>query len=879
MNDLSTGPLVVRSPDSRGNIFSGFGFFYRLLRRDWRSGELTLLLVALMMAVAIVTGIAAFTDRLQQNIDNRSNAFLAADRVLVSAHEVPAAFLSRAAELQLSTASTVAFKSMLVVGDNLQFASIKAVSAQYPLRGDLKVASSPFAPPTVSAHGPGAGEIWLEARLLPLLNVKLGDRLMLGEASLRVAAVLVSEPDESGGFGGFGPRALMSMDDLAATQVVQPGSRVDWRYLFATQIGRSDENTLTRFAAWLQPQLQAGQRWLNVRDAQPRIGHAIERARSFLLLAGALGVALAAVAIALAARRYSERHFDQVAMLKCFGASGAQILRLHLSQLLLIGGIGTFLGALLGFAVQAIFAQVFADYFSEVDAATQWSWRPLGVAAITALICLLAFALPPLLGLRDIPPLRVLRRELSSRRGRGVGSVLLGVISMAALMWYYSGDAMLTATVLAGVLAVLLCVGALAWLTLRGARIAGMQAGSFWRLALASLQRRRAQSALQIVVFAVAMMLLLILALVRTSLISEWHQQLPPGTPNHFLLNINAQQVPELNAFFEKQKLEPAGIYPMVRGRLTLINNATLQLHQQGEHQQYQHQKNSDQKNTDQNSQRATSVRSEMDLDRELNLSWSDSLPAGNELTAGRWWSGGEVAEVSVEQGIAEQLQLKLGDTLQFQIGADTLSVTVTSIRHLDWDSMRPNFYMIMPSSVLKDFPATWMTSFYLPPERKIVLNALVKEFPVVTVLEMDMILAQVRTIIDQVSLAIELVLWLILACGLLVLIASVRATLDIRIQENALLRALGASRKHLLGSLFVEFATLGGVSGALAAIAAEIAVWQYQTRLLNMQAVLHPWLWLAGPVAGALLIAATGMWSCRRVVDTPPLQVLNAVV
>lgn len=877
MNSLSTNSGGVRKPTPRGKCFSGFGFFFTLLRRDWRSGELTLLLVALMMAVAIVTGIAAFADRLQQNIDNRSNAFLAADRVLVSAREVPTAFLTHATAVGLSTASTVSFQSMLVVGDNLQLASVKAVSAHYPLRGNLKFSPAPFAPPVATTQGPGVGEIWLEARLLPLLNVKPGDRVMLGEASLRVTAVLVSEPDDSGGFGSFGPRALMSMADLTATQVVQPGSRVNWRYLFATEKSHSDENTLAQFAEWLQPQLQAGQRWLNVHDAQPRIGRAIERARSFLLLAGALGVALAAVAIALAARRYSERHFDQVAMLKCFGASGAQILRLHLTQLLLIGSVGTLFGALLGFGIQSIFLQVFTAYFQETDAAAQWPWRPLGVAGLTALICLLAFALPPLLGLHDISPLRVLRRELSSRRGRGAGSLLLGVSSMALLMWYYSGDAVLTATLLAGVFAVLLCVGALAWLTLRGARVVGMQAGSYWRLALASLQRRRVQSALQIVVFAVAMMLLLILALVRTSLLSEWHQQLPPGTPNHFLINISAQQVPELKIFFEKQKLQPQGIYPMVRGRLMLINNAPLQQSLQSQQQKNQEQQNSQQKNSQ---QRGTApLRSDLDLDRELNLSWSDSLPAGNELTAGRWWGNNPVSEVSVEQGIAEQLHLKLGDTLQFQIGADTLVVTVSSIRHLDWDSMRPNFYMIMPSSVLREFPAAWMTSFYLAPEQKSLLNALVKEFPAVTVLEMDTILAQVRAIIDQVSLAIELVLWLILACGLLVLVASVRATLDIRIQESALLRALGASRRHLLGSLFIEFATLGGVSGALAAIAAEIAVWQYQHHLLNMQVVLHPWMWLAGPVLGALLIAVIGMWSCRRVVDTPPLQVLNAVV
>ncbi|MBL4827461.1 MAG: FtsX-like permease family protein, partial [Spongiibacteraceae bacterium] len=760
----------------------------RLLWRDWRGGELGILVASLIIAVSIVTGISLFAERLQQGIVAQSSHFLAADRVLQSLREVDSQWLDYARDKGLRQAQILSFQSMVFAGDAMQLASVKVVSDSYPLLGQLEVSDKAFIDTYKTKDSPASGEVWLDSRLLPLLNITVGEKITVGEAQLRVTRVVINEPDRGGSFYSFGPRVLMNIKDIQATQVVQPGSRVKYRYLFA-----GDANAVSDFGDWIKDKMLPSHKWLGLDETQPRISLALERARSFLLLAGALGVGLAGIAIALAARRYSERHYDYVAVMKSLGASSKKILMMYCTNLFTLALIATALGCALGWLIQEVFIALLQDYFS-VASVPSITLRPFMVGAITALVCLSAFALPSFVSLGNVSPLRVLRRDFEGTGFSSLFNYAIGVAGIAVLMWWYSGDITLTLAVLSGVGLTFIIVGSVAWYLLRGGSLLGMQAGSAFRLALASMRRRGFQNAVQVVIFSLAIMLLLVLGLVRTSLIEEWQVQLPEGTPNHFLVNITEQEVQAVAKLLADNQLKNEALYPMVRGRLTQINGVAVN----------QRVSKDDNKN--------------MDIDRELSLTWTDQLPTENMIEEGQWWSEKSAhAQVSIESQLAKRLDVVLGDQLVFQIGSESLSVEVTSIRTLDWDTMRPNFYMIFPPNVLNTFPATYMTSFYLSAQKKTFLNQFLRQFPTVTVLEMDSVIQQIRQIINQVSSAIELVLALIIVSGLLVLIASVQASLDMRFQESAILRTLGARRSLVLGSLVLEFSALGLLAGFLA--------------------------------------------------------------
>ena len=816
----------------------------KMLARDWRGGELGVLLLALVLAVGVVSGISAFATRLQHALTQESHRFLAADLVVRSSRELPQAWLQRAQQLGVSHGLTLVFPSMVYAGDDsMQLVSVKAVSAAYPLRGELTYSEQPFGAVLPAAAGPGRGQVWLESRLFPLLGVAIGDRVAIGEAEFTVTAAARSEPDQAASFGGYGPRVLMHYDDIPATGVVQPGSRVEYRQLYA-----APPALLQSFRQWLQPQLGDGQRLLDVNEGQPGIGSALRRAERFLLLAGSLGVVLAGVAIALAARRFSERHNDYVAIMKSLGATSARVNRLYGGSLLLLGAVATAIGCVLGWAIQAVFFALFGEQLPVQPGPS--GPRPYAIGAATALTCLLCFAWPPLRRLALASPLRVLRRDTPLENRRTLGDYALGLVAVALLMWAYSRDWQLTLAVLAG-LAITVALGlALALTLLRGGRLVGMRAGSIWRLALAGLQRRGTSNAMQVVIFAMAIMLLLVLVLVRTSLIDEWQTQLPPGTPNHFMINIGPEDVQRVDQFLRAHDIASEALYPMIRGRIMAVNGEELPASDDPEDSRRQ---------------------------RESNFTWSDTLPAGNRLFAGQWWSPQtDQAVVSVEREFAERLGITVGDTVHFLVGSQPLEARVANLRELDWQSMRPNFFLIFPPRLLADYPATFMTSFYLAPGDKAFLNRFIRTFPTVTVIEMDVVVEQIRSIVQQVSAAIELVLAVILAAGSLVLVAGVQASVDARMHESAILRALGARRGLVLGGLFIEFATLGLFAGLLATVAAELSVYMLQEWVMDMRYTPSPWVWPLGIGAGVVLIGGLGVFSCRKVVSSPPVALLR---
>ena len=824
----------------------------KLLWRDWRAGELSLLLASLVIAVGSVTTVTLFVDRLQQALLAESATFLAADQVISSAEAIDPAILEEARSRGLLTSTTMGFLSMVFSEDRAQFTSVKAVDDNYPLRGRLIAGDKPFMPGAPVDRGPVRGELWIEGRLFPALSVASGDLLDVGVASFPVTRVLIKEPDRGDGFSNAGPRVLMHLDDVLATEVNQPGSRISYRYLFA-----GEPQTVGEFAEWAEPRLGVDARMIGIKEGAEGIGDALERGERFLLLGSLLAVVLAGVAIALAAQRYSLRHYDHVAIMKTLGAAPKTVDATFIVIFVVLGSVATLIGAGIGYGMQAGVTEILAPYIPiELP---EPSLRPVLLGLVTGFICLLSFALPPLLKLRSIEPVRVIRRDLGDTNAADWMTYSFGVFGTIGLMWWYSADLQLTLMIFSGAVVSLFILFFAAQLLLSGGRVLGMQAGSTWRLALAGMRRRGQENTLQILVFGLAIMLLLILFLVRTALIIEWQAQIPEDAPNHFAINIFPEDVESIRDLFADNSVESQPLYPMIRGRIVKVNDELARdrdkrLRRRGD-----------------DGPRSSSGR---------NLTWSDVLPDDNRVVAGDWWHDGYQGEpmVSLEQELANRNQLEVGDELTFNIQGRELVARVGSIRTVAWDNMQPNFYIIFSPGALEDYPSTFMTSFYLPSEKKLFLNELLHAYPTMTVIEIDSLIEQVQRIISQVTLAIELVLVLILASGGLVLLASIQASMDERLKQHAILRTLGAGRRLILGSLAIEFCALGFFAGVLATLGSEITVYTLETQIFDLDYSINPQLWLLGPVTGILLIGSIGTLATRRVVDTPPARVLREV-
>jgi putative ABC transport system permease protein len=822
----------------------------RLLWRNWRSGEVKLLAAALLLAVAVVSGIAIFTDRLQHTLVQESNALLGADKVVRGSHPHNPTWSQQANNADLRHTTATHFASMVYAGEHMHLASVKAVGDGYPLRGQLETSSTPFAtqPDQIDiANGiPAPGEAWADSRLLPLLHLQLGDKVAVGEYELRITRVLIREPDSGNPFSFLGARLLMNEADLPLTQVVQPGSRVQYQWLLA-----GDPTAIEGFSAWLEPRLNPHQQLVDVSGNQRGLGHTLDTGRRFLLLAAVIGVLLAGVALALAARQFANRHVDQVALLKSLGTSSGRIRRLYVMQLFTLALVASGFGLLVGEILQRIVAEgLWQAYQIRLGGATLY---PYLISLASGMICLLFFALPALWFLPYVPPMKILRRELVVSGLQLWLQVALAFLAVLLLVLLFSQDMRLALSVIGALTGVFAVTGLLALGLLRLSRRLAGGAGSVWRLALANLQRRREQTLVQIVVFATAIMLLLTLTIVRTSLLDDWQGQLPEDAPNHFLVNIPVHEVDAIRQLIDARRYQHQPLYPMVRGRLTHINGVELS---------------------------ETSVAREGVFNREANLTWTDTLADDNKVVAGKWWPQWQnqhgLPGVSVEAEMAEEAGLQPGDRLTFSLGGLSLEAEIASLRTLDWRSMRPNFFFIFAPGSLDDYSPTYITSLHLPTGDKAFINELLRAHPTVLVIELDRIIGQIRTIVNQVSDGVQLVLWLTLAGGCLVLLAAVTSSIEARKQEVGLLRALGSPRRLMLGSVWLEFSMLGLLAGIIAVLGAEILLVSLQHWVLETPIKPHVLFWFAGPLLSAALIGGLGVMSCRRAVNTPPAIVLR---
>ena len=818
--------------------------FRWLSRRDWRQRDVRVVLASLVVAVAVVATISLFAEHLRRTIMSSATEFLAADGQLSDARPLPDRFMEEARERGLETARQVSFATMLRGEEALELVRVKAVSDAYPLRGEVETQASMDAARESLDHGPEQGRIWLNARLLPLLDVGIGDTVGVGNVELEVSRILVRAPDGGFDLAALAPRVMMHLDDLEAAGVVQPGSRVDYRNLYA-----GDAERIQSFRDWLEPQLQDGQRWRSIDDGQPGVVEALDRAERFLLLGGSLAVLLAAVAVAVASRQYALGQRDTVALLKTLGLSGGAIGRLFLMRLGLWGGIGVIAGLLAAIPVFALLANV-ANRF--LDDPVAWQLSPMALVAplVTAFVALFAFAWPPIRRLRRVSAMQVLRAE------PGEGNYSLGldlgiaVVGIFGLLWFYSGEIWLVVALLAGLAALMGVLALFSWLIV--AILGRVRGGNrAWRLALVALYRHRRASLAKMSVFSMTLMLAATLFLVRTALLEDWQQQLPADAPNHFLINIAPDQVDEVESFLNAQGVAFEALYPMVRGRLVSINDEPVR--------------------------QAVSKHEEIGaLNRELNLTWMDEVPDNNRVTQGDWWREGDAEGVSVEAELFSELGLSLGDELTFRIGDREVSARVRNVRTVQWDSMQPNFFMAFSPGKLDDFSETWITSFHLEEDRKGLLNDLGRSFPSVSILEIDHFIERIRTIVSQVTTAIETLLMMILIAAVLVMAAVVSATLGARQREGALLRTLGARRELLVGSSMLEFAIMGLVAGFLGVVAAELAVWALQFRLFEGSFRLHGWVWAIFPVLSAVLLALFGRWQLGPVLNVSPMLLLR---
>lgn len=828
----------------------------RSLRRDLRAADVRALFIALVLAVAASTMIAFFLDRLERGLERQAGQMLGGDLVLEQRDPFSEELRERLESAGFVLSDQVDLVSMISRGERFQPASLKAVDDVYPHYG---VSHVDFGNGTEQiASGPPPGEAWADPRLVELVDIALGDRVQVGQTELTISGIIEREADQSGGFGSFNPRLMMNTADVEATGLVQQGSRIEFEILAAGAPAALDQ-----VQGLLAELRRDGVEVRDVRVDRPQLGNALQRAESYLGLAGLAAVLLAGVAVAMSTRRYVERHLDTAALLRCFGASQYQLVTIFTLQLLGLALVAAVIGALLGLIGQAVLVWLLVSFLPMTLPPP--GLMPLGLGVFTALAVLVGFAGPTLLRIKRVSALKVLRRELdplppSAWLVVGVASIVFG-----GLLWLYSGSLPLAVALLIGGALLLGVLWVISALMLSGLlRVVQRFSGrSEWSQALRlggrQLARRRQAGLGQLLAFSVTFFAMAMIVLVRGDLLSTWQDQLPENTPNYFAINIQPSERDPFEAAISPRVETQSTLYPMVRGRIIGINGQSPR------------------------DAVPADARGDNSLRRELNLTWQSALPEGNEVVAGEWFSAAQADEqteqeqsqgwmgaveatpqaapvpISMEGGLAERLGLDIGDEMSFSVGSDEITTQITSLRSLNWDSFQPNFFVIFPPGVLEQFGHSYITAFHLPEAEQGLIRELISEFPGVSLLNVDAILGQVRDVLAQVTRAVELVLVLVLLAGVSVLYAALTASRPMRAHESGLLRVFGAGSRMISRVQGAEYALLGFASGLMGAVLAELTTAALYIYLLDLAPRFHLGLWVLLPVGGAVLIGVIG--------------------
>ncbi|MEM1176016.1 MAG: FtsX-like permease family protein [Pseudomonadota bacterium] len=821
-------------------------FAVRSFGRELRSGEVLVLLSAVILAVGALTAVGFLTDRIGKAVTRQANEVLAADLRLRSKDPIPEVWRSLAADNSLQTATTTSMPSVVFAGDNSALSGVVAVSDGYPLRGQVRLTSELFGEQRVAEGIPPPGEVWVESSLLARVGADVGDTLGVGELDLTISAIVAYRPDQSVGFTSFAPTVLINDEDLAATGLVGEGSRV-FRFLLVA----GNEGDIEAFRDALDDDdVPAPTRVNTAEQSSERAFSAADRAKRFLSLTAVISLLLSAVAVAMSARRFALRRMDTVALMKSLGATQGFVIAVSLVQLVFLGIIGVAAGSAIGFAAEAALSLILSDIIA-ADLPDP-GLMPVILAGGSAFVLLLGFALPSLLQLRETPPLRVLRHDAMPPSPSRIFVVSLSLAAVAALLYRSVGDLTMLVILLGGIIvisAALYAVGRVLVSSMGRFRTAGV--GVAWRYGLANVARRGRASAVQVVAFGLGITVLLLLTLVRTDLLAGWQRTLTEEAPNQFMINIQRSEVASIRDIFTSRELAPPDLFAMVRARITTVNDNTVKEHDAPER---------------------------WFLEREQNLSWAEQLDDSNELLAGEWWPTGYDGPplVSIEEEAAMEANVALGDTLTFEVAGQEIQATVSSIRRVNWDSFKPNFFLVFSPGALDDYPATFIGSLRVEDAQRPLMVELVRKHPSVSIIDLDSILQQVREIIEKASLAVQAVFIFTLAAGIAVLFAAVQSTIDERRFESAMLRALGARKRIVFSGVMAEFAALGAAAGVLASAGATILAAVIAIELFELPYSFNPLYWVVGVSAGLLIVCASGYFAARSAINSAPVDVLR---